>query len=127
MVRALGVRKKREKFDLPRLSRLWRKEKSKMASYVDMAKEVLASIAEGAKAGTPGKPGEIEAVVVPKAEAEPNLAETAGLSELAELPPIEQSLKGRAVELWRDGNRFFLVADDEDALEAMQRFGARRG
>ena len=45
----------------------------------------------------------------------------------AELPPIEQSLKGRAVELWRDGNRFFLVADDEDALEAIKRFGVRRG
>ena len=45
--------------------------------------------------------------------------------EIAAVP--ETTLKGRAVELWRDGNRFFLVADEEDALEAMKRFGARRG
>jgi hypothetical protein len=37
------------------------------------------------------------------------------------------SLKGSAVELWRDSRRFFLVADDEDAREAMRRFGAHRG
>ena len=31
------------------------------------------------------------------------------------------------MELWRDGRRFFLVADEQDAKEAMQRFGAHRG
>jgi hypothetical protein len=36
-------------------------------------------------------------------------------------------LKGHAVELWRDGSRFFLVADEEDAQEAIRRFGVRRG
>src|SRR5262249_23588045 len=57
----------------------------------------------------------IETLKTKKAEALAQLAQ----SDSAELPPIEQSLKGRAVELWRDGSRFFLVADDEDALEAM--------
>ena len=36
-------------------------------------------------------------------------------------------LKGQAVELWRDGERFFLVTDDEDARIAADRLGARRG
>jgi hypothetical protein len=36
-------------------------------------------------------------------------------------------LKGQAVELWRDGNRFWVVADEEDAQETIRRFGARRG
>jgi hypothetical protein len=65
----------------------------------------------------------LETLKTKKAEALAQLAQ----SDSAELPPIEQSLKGRAVELWRDGSRFFLVADDEDALEAMKRFGARWG
>jgi hypothetical protein len=65
----------------------------------------------------------IETLKTKKAEAPSQLAQ----SDSAELPTLEQSLKGRAVELWRDGNRFFLVADDADALEAMKRFGARRG
>ena len=65
----------------------------------------------------------IETLKTRKAEALAQLAQ----SDSAELPPIEESLKGRAVELWRDGNRFFLVADDEDAQEAMGRFGASRG
>lgn len=38
-----------------------------------------------------------------------------------------QPLKGQAVELWRDGRGFFLVADEVDAQEAMARFGAGRG
>jgi hypothetical protein len=37
------------------------------------------------------------------------------------------SLKGQAVELWRDGRRFFLVADEEDGQETIRGFGARRG
>jgi hypothetical protein len=65
----------------------------------------------------------IETLKTKKTEALAQLAQ----SDSAELPPIEQSLKGRAVELWRDGNRFFLVADEEDAQEAMRRFSARRG
>jgi hypothetical protein len=65
----------------------------------------------------------IETLKTRKAEALAQLAQ----SDSVELPPIEESLKGRAVELWRDGNRFFLVADDEDAQEAMGRFGASRG
>jgi len=53
----------------------------------------------------------------------------------AEMSPVREpaagglapSLKGQAVELWRDGRRFFLVADEEDAQEAIRRFGAHRG
>jgi hypothetical protein len=37
------------------------------------------------------------------------------------------SLKGQAVELWREGHRYFVVADEEDAQETMRRLGARRG
>jgi hypothetical protein len=44
-----------------------------------------------------------------------------------DIPTASLKLKGQAVELWRDGRRFFLLADDEDALEAMRRFGAHRG
>ena len=38
-------------------------------------------------------------------------------------------LKGHAVELWCDhaGGRIFVVADDEDAQEAIRRFGTQRG
>src|SRR5262249_39128865 len=41
----------------------------------------------------------------------------------------DTTLKGRAVELWcdRTGGRVFIVADEEDAQEAMRRFSARRG
>jgi hypothetical protein len=38
-------------------------------------------------------------------------------------------LKGHAIELWWDhaGERVFIVADEEDAQEAIRRFGAHRG
>src|SRR6516165_4653053 len=85
-----------------------------MGIYLNMAKEVLASLAAQTQESEAGS-------VLAEA------AETEMQSDSAELPPIEQSLKGRAVELWRDGNRFFLVADEEDAQEAMGRFSARRG
>ena len=39
----------------------------------------------------------------------------------------QSSLKGQAVELWREGHRYFVVADEADAQETMRRFGARRG
>jgi hypothetical protein len=41
--------------------------------------------------------------------------------------PAPSSLKGQAVELWRDGRRFFLVSDEQDAQKALRRFGAHRG
>ena len=85
-----------------------------MGIYLNMAKEVLASRAAQTQESEAGS-------VLAEA------AETEMQSDSAELPPIEQSLKGRAVELWRDGNRFFLVADEEDAQEAMGRFSAGRG
>jgi hypothetical protein len=42
---------------------------------------------------------------------------------------IALSLKGHAVELWCDhaGGRVFIVADEEDAQEAITRFSTRRG
>ena len=54
---------------------------------------------------------------------QPKIGHTVLLRSLA----CTKEARCRALELWRDGNRFFLVADDEDALEAMKRFGARRG
>jgi hypothetical protein len=41
--------------------------------------------------------------------------------------PAPSSLKGQAVELWRDGRRFFLVSDEQDAQEIVRRLGAHRG
>ena len=41
----------------------------------------------------------------------------------AEQESLEAVLKGKAIELWSDGERFFLVADEEDAA----RLGESRG
>lgn len=70
-----------------------------------------------------------------KAEALALLAEslaqgelTAGSSEPANAEPAESVLKDRAIELWSTAaGRLFLVADEEDARRAKERFGARRG
>ena len=41
---------------------------------------------------------------------------------------LEAALKDRAIELWSTATgRLFLVADEADARQAMERFGARRG
>jgi hypothetical protein len=56
-------------------------------------------------------------VVIPPVEAQPDLSSA----------PEPSTLKGQAVELWRDGKRFFVVTDDVDAQEATRRFGARCG
>ena len=107
-----------------------------MGNYFEMAKAVAGSIAarRAAAIGTQGKgvsdggPTEqwlAQASASPKPNSTP-----AKVAEMATDPAPEAaapSLKGQAVELWRDGRRFFLVADDADALEAMRRFGAHRG
>ena len=42
--------------------------------------------------------------------------------------PLESTLKGRAIELWSSSaGRLLLVADQDDAQQAMECFGARRG
>jgi hypothetical protein len=88
-----------------------------MASYVEMARMVLAELARTPDEGR----GRVEALAaIPPAAAPPEFS-SGGTGELA------PSLKGQAVELWRDGRRFFLVADEPDAQEAMRRFGAHRG
>ena len=56
-------------------------------------------------------------VVIPPVEAQPDSSSA----------PEPSALKSQAVELWRDGKRFFVVTDESDAQEAMRRFGARRG
>jgi hypothetical protein len=41
---------------------------------------------------------------------------------------MESALKGQAIELWSTAaGRLFLVADDADAVQTMERFRARRG
>jgi hypothetical protein len=46
----------------------------------------------------------------------------------SEPEPLEEVLKGQSIELWSTAaGRFFLVADDADADQAMERFRARRG
>ncbi len=81
-----------------------------MASYVDIAKEVLASMSDQAEVGPPRE-----------TEMTPVYADH-GIGTDQQF-----TLKGQAVELWRDVNRFFIVADEEDAQEAIRQFGARRG
>jgi hypothetical protein len=42
--------------------------------------------------------------------------------------PLETVLKGQAIELWSTAaGRFFLVADEADARQAVERFGSHRG
>ena len=42
--------------------------------------------------------------------------------------PLESVLKGQAIELWSTAaGRFFLVANEDDARQVIERFGARRG
>jgi hypothetical protein len=42
--------------------------------------------------------------------------------------PLEDVLKGQTIELWSTtAGRLFLIADEDDAGQAMVRFGARRG
>jgi hypothetical protein len=64
---------------------------------------------------------------VPSVEREGDLR-----AEIETMPDTEAaapSLKGQAIELWCSdaGGRVFIVADEEDAEEAIRRFGARRG
>jgi hypothetical protein len=41
---------------------------------------------------------------------------------------LEEALRGQAIELWSTAaGRLFLVADEEDARLAIERFGVRRG
>jgi hypothetical protein len=58
---------------------------------------------------------------------ETDLGQAPTVNPAGKEPDAASSLKGQAVELWRDGSRFFLVADEEDAQEAIKRFGASRG
>jgi hypothetical protein len=79
-----------------------------MAEYVEMARLVLAAMG-----GTP----------------EASLRGSARPEKPSEPAAAALSLKGHAVELWCDhaGGRVFVVADEEDAQETIQRFGAQRG
>jgi hypothetical protein len=63
---------------------------------------------------------------IPPADS-PELADPTPKECVNDIDTPAPSLKGSAVELWRDGRRFFLVSDEQDALEAMRRFGAGRG
>ena len=61
-----------------------------------------------------------------KAEALALLSGSAERAKNTEL--LESLLKDRAIELWSDSaGRLFLVADEADARQAMERLGARRG
>jgi hypothetical protein len=49
-------------------------------------------------------------------------------SSYEETKKLEDVLKGRAVELWSTSTgTFYLVLDEDDAQQAMKRFGASRG
>jgi hypothetical protein len=85
-----------------------------MADYLKIARAALELATKAAEA----RPEIAPSAESPKIEASPDPAEA---------PSPEPSLKGQAVELWRDGSRFFIVADEQDAQETIRRFGARRG
>jgi len=69
----------------------------------------------------------LDELVGPHASEGVPLGKTPREPELQSTPQPEPSLKGQAVELWRDGDRLFIVADEADAQAAMQRFSALRG
>jgi hypothetical protein len=106
-----------------------------MASYVDMARAVLKGLARtpNEEQREPGTPMAIPLNAgVPAFGGEPDKPYT--LARCIEAPKMTpepdtptSSPKGQAVELWRDGRRFFLVADEEDAQDAIRRFGAHSG
>jgi len=53
---------------------------------------------------------------------------TATSNEPTAAEPLESALKNRAIELWSTAaGRLFLVADDADAVQAMERVLANRG
>jgi hypothetical protein len=56
---------------------------------------------------------------------EPKTERLADLAE--EAPGSPFVLKGQAVEMWRAGERFLIVADQDDAQEVKRRFGVDRG
>ena len=87
-----------------------------MTSYVEMARQVLAAMGTTADLRGDGP----ETAISPA-----ELHQQSGSSERLARP----SLKGQAVELWSDlaGGRLYIVADEEDAQEAIKRFGAGRG
>jgi hypothetical protein len=95
-----------------------------MSSYVEMARAALATIA--GPVGT-DSPGQIE-TARSGGRLRPQDVQ-AGVNDPREPRTTAQSLKGHAVEVWCDhaGGRVFIVADEEDAQEAIRRFGARSG
>jgi hypothetical protein len=68
---------------------------------------------------------------IPGSEANPifDVFDGSSPGKSPEIGVPDTTLKGHAVELWcdRTGGRVFIVADEEDAREAMSRFSARRG
>lgn len=61
-----------------------------------------------------------------QARAVPHLIPQPVIDKLTE--PVEEALGGRTVELWSTAaGRLFLVADESDAVQAVERFGPHRG
>lgn len=78
-----------------------------------------------------GKTEVLTLLTTTKSSRPPNVADSGGVGQnlTPAAPGLNHAsdLKGQTVELWRAGERFFVVADDEDARLAMERLGARRG
>jgi hypothetical protein len=88
----------------------------KSATLLGCKAKALAALAEDAPvSGTP------------QDSAPEDLARESAVLGQAGQPSEPTTLKGQAVELWREGHRYFVVADEADAQETMRRLGARRG
>jgi hypothetical protein len=73
-------------------------------------------------------PGTVEALATLRARKSEVLAILSGAADHQKTEPLELVLKGQAIELWSTmAGRLFLVADQEDALLAMERYGVRLG
>jgi hypothetical protein len=72
-------------------------------------------------------PETLKALAILK-ERKPEAVALLSVSKEQVMVPLESSLRGRAIELWCDSaGKLFLVADEEDARRAMERFGVQRG
>ena len=97
-----------------------------MANYLEVARGVMAALTAPEQPSGPAKAGASD--LAGAYEQQTGMASSSELvAESKEADPTAPRLKGHAVELWRDGSRFFVVADEEDAQEAVRRFGAHRG
>jgi len=89
-----------------------------MTDYLAIARQAMEAFQE-----KPERPS----MVLGSTPEHPKATERESREEVQPRLSTASELKGQAVELWRSGERFFVVADEEDARLAMDRLRAKRG